>query len=355
MQIVFDTNVIRDNAAMRGPLFEALKAFAAMPGYSVVIPQVVIEELVAHLKTEVDDIQARIAKFKRTTAFAGEIAWEDAETLDADEIRVRLVKRFEAAGFEVAPIPDVSHADVLTRIHGGLKPFGRGEREKGYRDYLIWRTALACADDGGVVLVSENTRDFTDKSGDVHPDLTEELGARPLTLRDSLGETVDKVVRPVLDTEAGLLPWFERWVESGGFEDYLGEALPLSTITADVDWEMWDFPTELDDLELYDIVDMANARVDSIERISGVQMLVRVTTDGDFTFRQDLDPWTAQIVEEQFWEHFDAPSVSIDPKLRHAEASLNLEGTASFELLVELDEDEPWPVDIEVAEFASTP
>ena len=263
MQIVLDTNVIRDNAAMGGPLFEALRAFAAMPGRSVVIPQVVIEELVAHLDERVDEIEAQIAKFKRTTAFAGELAWGDSKTLDADGIRVRLVKRFEEAGFHVAPVPDVSHEEVLERIHGGLKPFGREEREKGYRDYLVWRTALACATGGDVVLVSRDTRDFADKNGDLHPDLAEELGGRPLTLHASLGETVDKVVRPVLDNEAGLLPWFERWVESGGFEDFLSEALPLSTIAADVDWEMWDFPAELDDLDLYGIVRMGRAWIQS--------------------------------------------------------------------------------------------
>ena len=353
MQIVLDTNVIRGNAAMRGPLFEALKAFAAMPGRSVVIPQVVIEELVAHLEREVNEIQAMIAKFKRTTAFAGEIAWEDAETLDADEIRVRLLKRFEEAGFYVAPIPDVSHEDVLKRIHGGLKPFGRGDRERGYRDYLVWRTALARADDGDVTLVSENTRDFTDKSGDLHPDLMEERDERPLTLHASLGEAIDQVVRPTLSTEARLSPWFVRWVESEGFEDFLGEQLPLSTIAADINWKAQGYPHELDDLRLSDIVHLNSPRVDSVKKISDTQLLVRVTADGEFKFRQDLEPWLADIVEDKLWNQSYTPYVSIIPILRYVEASFDLTGAAVFEVLVELEGDEPWPMDVELAEFIS--
>jgi rRNA-processing protein FCF1 len=188
--ILLDTNVLRDNAAMTGPLFTALKAFARLEGCEVVVPEVVLEELTAHLATEIEKIQRSITKFKRRSAFAGSVAWKDHEDLSATEVRESLRSRLGDAGFSLAPFPEVAHEEIVARMHAGRKPFGRGESEVGYRDYLIWRVAVAVAENDEVVLITENSRDFAGPEGTVHEDLAVELGSRTVTVSSSLHEVV---------------------------------------------------------------------------------------------------------------------------------------------------------------------
>ena len=77
MIVVLDSNVLRDNSAMSGPSFTALRALAAMPESEVVVPEVVLDEVASHVSDEIATIEKSIAKFKKTSSFSADIRWLD--------------------------------------------------------------------------------------------------------------------------------------------------------------------------------------------------------------------------------------------------------------------------------------
>ena len=118
-------------------------------------------------------------------------------------LRTRLEKQFESEYCAILDYPDTPHEDLARRATTRRKPYKpSGE---GYRDSLIWETTLSLATnvDAQVVLLSENTKDFGDGDGNLHPQLIEDMVGRNLSedkiiLISSLSEFMDKHVTPAL-------------------------------------------------------------------------------------------------------------------------------------------------------------
>lgn len=114
----------------------------------------------------------------RNTNERPEVPEVDLETIKLSEnFRTNFVGGLKNLGAIVLPYPVVRHEAVVGRDLLRRKPFNK--EGKGYRDTLIWESALAWADDNRagppIVLVSNNKKDFGDP---LHSDLVVEMKGR---------------------------------------------------------------------------------------------------------------------------------------------------------------------------------
>lgn len=93
-----------------------------------------------------------------------------------DSLRDTLSKQ----GVGIAPVPDISHTELVQRAIDRTKPFN--ENKGGYRDSLIWFTVLEEAKSNEVAFVSANHKDFqVEKGGALHPHLVRDMESRSLS------------------------------------------------------------------------------------------------------------------------------------------------------------------------------
>lgn len=192
---VFDANILIADFRLESNSFAALVAYGARAGVAVGIPEVAIREATRKLRRELESGSKRLDKL------AGELASLPSETtlprVDVDravesyEGRVRGLANLPY--WEILPLPDAQHADVLSRIHSEAAPASGDGR--GYQDILIWETLLAVLDrDADVALVSFDN-DFSGPDGKLDGQLASEAEARcpgaSVSLIKGLRELVD--------------------------------------------------------------------------------------------------------------------------------------------------------------------
>ncbi len=201
--IVLDTSAINRNWYLVGGQLEKLMRFLEETGIPLLVPEVVIEEQVAHFREEIQKaeshglrLDAMIGTDLRSTVF------EQLEEL-CDRYRGLLVERIEAYG-AILPIPSVEHITLVKRDLGRRKPFSQDGR--GYRDALIWHTIVEEEkEEGCIAVITANTKDFM-QQGELHPDLKfdpeRHSGGDRLVFFQSIKDFCSDVVDTYSDLEA---------------------------------------------------------------------------------------------------------------------------------------------------------
>lgn len=222
MELVLDTSVIRGKYPLRGLPARYLETFADHHGTGVIVPDVVVRETKRWIADEIGaafgQVRKSATKIRRFgVAESLEVAGAaDRERKAVSSALADFDNQLRGLGAHIAPIPtDITHEQVLDRLHEGQKPFTGTEknREKGYRDYLIWETILALGAEGGerdkdgripVAFLTANSSDFGDDEGELHPELLAEAEARgvSVTLYASIDEFISEVVEPTLPSSA---------------------------------------------------------------------------------------------------------------------------------------------------------
>jgi predicted nucleic acid-binding protein len=165
--VVLDSNAVILDLRPAEDGWRRLCAAARAGRVSVGIPEIVVDELVAHrTNRHQPDVADAI------TALA---AWRDGRA-------ERLVDKLlgGGAGFELLPYPEVTHRAVAARALARRRPFDRLGHD-GYRDTLVWETVLALARSrpgAHVVFVSRNSKDFAAEvspGAPLHPQLRDDV------------------------------------------------------------------------------------------------------------------------------------------------------------------------------------
>jgi hypothetical protein len=164
----------------------------------VVVPEIVQWEIANQARREVHEQLARFQsaskKLRRyqveapLLAESGDVA-EERVAAATEELRNQIL----LSGGRMAPIPDVSHAEVARRSLDQRRPFDGTDR--GYRDTLLWHTALDLLREGNsVVLVSNDKAAFVAGGLDeqLHPDLAAELRTCGLSGELYLAKNLDR-------------------------------------------------------------------------------------------------------------------------------------------------------------------
>ncbi len=231
MIVVIDTSAFGEDLAFRGSGVRSLLAGGRTAGLQFIVPIVVVDELVGRFKKRVAREQKRRSdtssdlvrlvpeRRPRPSLFGdsypeafehlienlqeSDQSWPELDEL-ADQYRAWLEGVLERNGWEIRFYPAATHQDLTRRAIDRAKPFN--EAGNGYRDALIWETALEILADSdkSILFVSENSKDFADSDGQLHPDLCSDLEVGGY-LRDrvqlvgSIGDLLDAHVKPVME------------------------------------------------------------------------------------------------------------------------------------------------------------
>ncbi|MBS1994117.1 MAG: DUF4935 domain-containing protein [Cyanobacteria bacterium SZAS LIN-3] len=221
-----DTNILL-NTKESSPYWPLLRAFIGKSSCTVGISQVVLDEYASKLLDQVrkkcSDAQTSLGLFRglqnsglHIVSKKGHDISQTLEALENLEVPIPsrdkylndfvLPKISGLFGTAVEPIdyPAIAHKEVVDRLLDTLPPFKNKEKDKGYRDYLIWRGLVeknAIAKHAKIYFVSENTTDFADEEKKAfHKALLEECSSpEKLILYVSLAKFVEEIAEPHLN------------------------------------------------------------------------------------------------------------------------------------------------------------
>jgi len=201
--LLFDTNVLWGDPWFEAPDTQALLTLNGH-GVQVLVPDLVLREQENHVRREVSDsmkaVKRSLGKLSQFTsrAFSDPLRGVTPEAA-AENYAKEIRKRLESTGTVILPTPEVSHVELSARATLKRRPFS--DEGKGYRDALIWYSALEAieeTDDAHLIIVSKNVKDFGNKQGGLHSDLQDDVKSRwreaqPLvSLATSVRECWDK-------------------------------------------------------------------------------------------------------------------------------------------------------------------
>lgn len=208
--IVLDSTVFIADYWLRSPSFVLFRQFLKKTQTSLVVPQVVLEEVINHHREDVEAVKLELRQTRREIARLLPRFSIREEYLAAVNRTQQEVPYGEFLNSELkqlgALLPDYSgipHKDVVSRDLRRKRPFQQSG--KGYRDTLLWETVLRnCLKKGSITaLISQNRKDFCDSDGNIHRDLNEDLFKlvgmeRGVEFYDNLSEFTDAQVVPFL-------------------------------------------------------------------------------------------------------------------------------------------------------------
>lgn len=179
MKVLLDSNIYRRDLTLNGGKFRLLFSQASQGRFGIVLPEVVARETTELYRREIDErLDALDKAGRRLRSLRIPVAERDPVDKEtaAAEFREYLESKVLNGG-ELLGLPVVSHDHLVDQAIRKRRPFsGKGA---GYRDALIWQSAMALtANDETVALVTDNRKDFAAADGEtLHPDLVAELEA----------------------------------------------------------------------------------------------------------------------------------------------------------------------------------
>lgn len=235
MLIFIDTNIFFNHWYLRAPLFELLANYVSNERATVLVSEVVCEEMNAKFQSERASAAKELTKaIRRSTDFQLDPKPVVVPTLNEEyDFRAILKSRFE--NLTVVPCDTVPHSMLVPRAISSIRPFR--DNEKGYRDSLMWLSLLEHLKDehsnrGELVFINANSSDFfrTDSTGlKLHADLEADLSKagfsgtlRPFTsLKDFADTGIDKILHSIRHEE---------------FEERLGSEMEELAANAAIDY-----------------------------------------------------------------------------------------------------------------------
>lgn len=220
--------------------------------------------------------------------------------------------------------------DIVDKLHAGASPFihGGDRREDGYRDYLIWRSAIDAAmasDDRAAVFISGD-RAFggKGKGTELAEDLQTEAADSGVTIhwRQDLYQFLQAEAQPCLGEREEKTSLAAEYVSSPMFREFMSEVDLSDSSPADVGFDPEDYDLRyLDDLVIEGVVDMGSAVLDGLLSLNDDEWTGRVQIDY-------VDVRLSQFFSPEDWLGFDDDSwIAVDItgfSKRHARASLTV-------------------------------
>ena len=327
--IVVDSTVFGEPPdPQRAPL-KQLGEYARRTNSSICVPTVVEKECRTRITEAVGKTHSELLARAKTLRKlgAGEFPVPDVGAVRDSALQL-WDSRLAELGVQVRPTPGISHDEVIDKLHSGTSPFVHAgdRREDGYRDYLVWRSALDAAvasEERSAVFISED-RAFgqSRKSMDLAEELQAEADRSGVTIfwKRDLYDFLKTDAQPCLGEREEATSLVEEYVGSLVFRDFLSEVDLSDFSAADVGFEPEQYDLRhLDDLVIEEVIDVGSAALDGLVSLNDDEWLGRVQI-------ATLDVRLSQYFSPEDWPAFDDESwisVRIDGySKRHARASL---------------------------------
>jgi len=165
MKILLDTAVLLEDLGLRSATLEVLLSARRKLALEVLVSAVSVDEAAQHRARDIRGTYTSICDSLRglermTGGSALTLGVSPSEiALASDSVRSRLQARLAELEIGILPYPKVPHDEIVARIGDRRTPFRKDER--GYRDFLIWRSLLeTISSPGALTVVTPNWRDF---------------------------------------------------------------------------------------------------------------------------------------------------------------------------------------------------
>lgn len=180
--VVLDSTVFIADYWLRSPSFVLFREFLKKAHTTLVVPQVVLEEVINHHREDVEIVRSELRRAHREIArllphFSikedyGAAIYKAQQKVSYKEF---LNSELKGLGTLLLDYSEIPHKDVVSRDLRRKRPFQQSG--KGYGDTLLWETVLRnCVKKGAVtVLISQNRKDFCGPDGKIHKDLELDL------------------------------------------------------------------------------------------------------------------------------------------------------------------------------------
>lgn len=205
--IFIDTNILMSDRFFRSSSAKAFLKACSFLNVQVVIPDVVIDELLGNFSARLQEKANAYQKVSRELKQLVELEHSPPDVeAEASAYEGWLIELIEDNRIIVAPYPDVSAKELVSKSYDGAKPFKDGG--EGHKDYLVWKTVAAHINaqdtDAPSFFLTNNTKDFCAKLDDgefvLHPELAEQVNveARVPSIQTALRKAFDNVLAPQL-------------------------------------------------------------------------------------------------------------------------------------------------------------
>ncbi len=182
--------------------------------------------------------------------------------------------RFSQLGAEAISTPDVPHDEVIDKLHAGHSPFvHKGDRrEDGYRDYLVWRSAIGAAlaspERSAIFISGDQAFGQKRPTYELAEDLRHEATTAGVTIewRPNFYRFLTEEAQPCLGQNLRALAQVTEYVNSDDFREFLLEGEGLQGLRAEaIAFEPEEFGVRyLDDLEVEAVTSAGAISVDSV-------------------------------------------------------------------------------------------
>ena len=193
MTLLLDTNIIHGDFYLQGSRISKLCSAVPRLGYELMIPEVVYDEMVDQYRRE---LEKHFASYERVVSLTNRARSGSAvKRLERvffleekiTEYRTMFSTRLNDLHIRVIPYPALDLKTLVSKELLRKKPFKEvKEHGVGYRDALIWETVKSLCvpqeelidERAQIEFLTENTADFADSEGNLHPTLVEELNEK---------------------------------------------------------------------------------------------------------------------------------------------------------------------------------
>ncbi len=285
---------------MRSTRFDGLVEYARKTESTVVIPQLVLDELSHSYRRELHQkAQAVIRDVQKLNGFISEplpqVPLPDLDTATAEFV-AHVKSRLALGSTSILPYRDDFLVPVLQRAMTRTPPCSdRGEE---IRDALIWMTLLEVAKASGepVALISNNTKQFSGGDGSLHPVLAKEAADGGLTVH--FYTSLDDFLR---DHSAPLDFITSEWVASAISADTVVDAAS-SKLLQDAERKLLRYAAREDRL-------LASYPQLDEHEVTADDYFVNALDDGTYRLEVVWSGWgrvsydSDEMVEEQEWDY----------------------------------------------------
>lgn len=220
--VVFDCCTLRNHMNPDSAVWKEFRYLRQTGKVEVVIPRPVWDELTSFIQEKIclaEDSSEKLAKaldalvkskvidpqVTESAIKALNLVFSQDKVLSLQQQVTWLFRHMFGGACELPPYPQTQHANLVSRCLAQKKPFSNKDKDRGYRDALIWDTIVDLVKanpDSHIVFISSNTNDFSQGTNELHPDLLEAITLeeqRRVRYFDSMNSFLNSavVVRPV--------------------------------------------------------------------------------------------------------------------------------------------------------------